>query len=404
MSGLELAIRNALERSDRSNAEIRARIYQSARQALEAGLRKQEINDPDTVALQRQRLEVTIRQIEGEERARLQAAAAKVEPLVASSDNGKSDNGNNGTNGDNATGEGAFSVPPTVEMDVTGDRREPPAMETDTGFGDMRAERSDRFAAGEPQLTPSRDAGNAMQGGLDVRPETVAHRRRRRTFLPRLFMFSVLLAALGIGIWWVYSSGLLLTTEQRDNSVANPPARVEAEDFDNGQQDGTPGDTTGLRTLGPRNGFSDAWVEAFTPGSTSGATAHSNGAVDLVSGGDGQVARITSRGPDDAGAVEIAIPASLLQEMAGKTSTIALTVQTEADKPTQISVECDFGSLGSCERHRFGVTNEKSDILFQVHFDRSLAPNAPGHLLINSDVEGKGRSVNLYAVRILPGQ
>ena len=71
---------------------------------------------------------------------------------------------------------------------------------------------------------------------------------------------------------------------------------------------------------------------------------------------------------------------------------------------TQISVECDFGSLGSCERHRFGVTNEKSDILFQVHFDRSLAPNAPGHLLINSDVEGKGRSVNLYAVRILPGQ
>ncbi|MGO7623917.1 regulator, partial [Rhizobium ruizarguesonis] len=41
MSGLETAIRNALENSDRDNPEVRGRIYKSARQALEAGLRKQ---------------------------------------------------------------------------------------------------------------------------------------------------------------------------------------------------------------------------------------------------------------------------------------------------------------------------------------------------------------------------
>lgn len=45
MSGLETAIRTALENADRDNPEVRARIYQSARQALEAGLRKQDITD-----------------------------------------------------------------------------------------------------------------------------------------------------------------------------------------------------------------------------------------------------------------------------------------------------------------------------------------------------------------------
>lgn len=393
MSGLETAIRNALERGDRSNAEVRARIYQSARQALEAGLRKQDVNDPETVALQRQRLEVTIRQIEGEERARLHAAASPtVEPVISP--------------GDNDRPQGRPAHLPAVDMDVAPERREPLAKATDVGFGDvdMRADRSDRFAA-EPTASRETATGASHVGGLDVKPETVAHRRRRRAFFPRLFMFSVLFAALGIGIWWVYTSGLLLTAEQRDTSVANPPARVDAEDFNNDSPSAATGsETGGLRTLGPKSGFSDDWLEVFTPGDAASATARSKGAVDMVSGGDGQMARITSSGADDLGAVEIAIPADVLKDMAGKTSTIALTVQTEPDKPTQISVQCDFGSLGDCERHRFSVTNEKSDVLFQVSFDRSLAPNAAGRLLINSDVEGKGRSVNLYAVRVLPGQ
>src|SRR5690606_2619769 len=83
VSGLETAIRNALARSERANAEVRARIYQSARNALEAGLRKQEINDPEAISAQRHRLEATIHQIEGEERAQLAAAReVRVEPVV----------------------------------------------------------------------------------------------------------------------------------------------------------------------------------------------------------------------------------------------------------------------------------------------------------------------------------
>src|SRR5690606_19624591 len=85
VSGLETAIRNALARSERANAEVRARIYQSARNALEAGLRKQDIRDPETIAAQRHRLEATIHQIEAEERAGLVATPShetRVDPVV----------------------------------------------------------------------------------------------------------------------------------------------------------------------------------------------------------------------------------------------------------------------------------------------------------------------------------
>jgi hypothetical protein len=81
LSGLEQAIRNALERAERSNPEIRSRIYQSARNALDAGLRKQDVEDDEVIARQRQRLEATIRAIEDEELQRL-AAIARLEKVI----------------------------------------------------------------------------------------------------------------------------------------------------------------------------------------------------------------------------------------------------------------------------------------------------------------------------------
>ncbi len=114
--------------------------------------------------------------------------------------------------------------------------------------------------------------------------------------------------------------------------------------------------------------------------------------------------RLISQSNGSDGNVSINVPADVLQQLAGKSSTIAITLQSTSDEPTQITVECDFQSLGDCARHRFSVTRQKSDVLLQVRFDRSLAPNSAGSLMINSDVDGKARGINLYAVRILPGQ
>ncbi|MEZ2131160.1 MULTISPECIES: hypothetical protein [unclassified Sinorhizobium] len=389
MSGLEAAIRNALERSDRANPEVRARIYQSARQALEAGLRKQDITDVDTVSTQRQRLEATIRTIEGEERARLHASV--VPPVVEMR---------------------PPATPPAQARDedamaVRGETRgrSEPNLGNEHGFGDMRAERADQPGSAP---TAASQPASGRSAAMDFRPEAAAVRRKPRKFFSRLLLWCVLLAFIGMGAWWVYTSGLLLSPAERDTSVANPPARTEPEDFTGREETNDQNNQTGgggqLATIDPQNGFSAEWIEVFKPTDASKIVSGAQAKVENISENDGAAVRLTSQSSAAEGNLAIEIPANVLQQLAGKTSTFALTLQATSDSATQITVQCDFQTLGDCDRHRFNVAREKSDALFQVRFDRSMAPTSPGRLIINSDVDGKARGINLFAIRVLPGQ
>lgn len=383
MSGLETAIRQALERSERANSETRARIYQSARNALEAGLRKQDVHDPDVIAQQRHRLEGVIHAIELEERTSLKAAASVPPPVQI---------------------ETRSAPVPSAELDHDihmpserhADRADSPVA--DGGLAGLRPERRDGPRAAETAPLTEPAAGKRGKAAKAAKAEAAAakpRRRKRGSFLSFVMVITTLVAAVVMGAWWVETSGLLKTAAERDTSVANPPSRVQSEDFDG---------AAGLKTLGPQAGFSGDWVDVFTPADTGNVKADSRAAADPVSDERGQRLRITSATADADGNVSIEIPVSVLEQISGKTSTVALSVQADAGKQTQFSVECDFSSLGDCGRHRFTVNEEKNDMLFQVTFDRSLAPSSPGHILINSDVTGAGNSLNVYAVRVLPGQ
>ncbi len=408
MNGLETAIRNALERSDRTNAETRARIYQSARQALESGLRKQNINDAETVAHQRHRLEALIHAIEQEERSRLVDAVSPPEPPMRPA-------------AAEAPAPAPVSAPPVASPMTASPRAEPrfgepapqPRSPAHTGEGlavsrDHRAEPS----IDEPERRPSIEE---VDQAIEVRAEApIRPRKPRRGVYSRLFALSILFATLGMGAWWVYSTGLLLSESERDTSVPNPPPRAEEEDFTGAEPAAQPAGqptadepaetTAEPRTLDTQSGFSDSWLQVFEPKQISAIRARGNALVDVVSASDGTAVQVTSRSPDDDGSAEITVPTEVLQEMAGRTSTIALTLQSADDKPVQISVSCDFGRLGDCARHRFTVNAERSDVLFRVSFDRTMAPGTAGHLLLNADLGGTGRGVNLYSVRILPGE
>lgn len=378
MSGLETAIRHALERADRTNSETRARIYQSARNALEAGLRKQDVHDPSVIAQQRHRLEAIIHAIEVEERAALKAASV---PPPVSIDVGRSS-----------------SHAPSAELDdrihMPSERRpaEGVGPVVDGGLAGLRPDRREASRAPEePAVEPV--SGKRGRGAKVVPPKP--RRRKRGRFLSFVMVVTTLVAAFGTAVWWVQTSGLLKSAAERDTSVANPPSTVQSEDFDGAE---------GLKTLGSESGFSGDWVEVFKPADQANVKAGSRASADPVSDENGQHLRITSATADADGNVHIEIPASVLGQISGKTSTVALSVQSDAGKQTQFSVECHFPSLGDCGRHRFTVNEEKSDMLFKVTFDRSLAPSGPGHMLINSDVTGAGNSLSLFAVRILPGQ
>jgi hypothetical protein len=374
-----------LERSERANSETRARIYQSARNALEAGLRKQDVHDPDVIAQQRHRLEGVIHAIELEERASLKAAASvSVPPPV------RVETGNTPAN----------TPIPSAELDHdihapskrTADQADGPAL--DGGLAGLRPERRDgpRIAEAAPAEPAAGKRGKATKAeAAAAKPR----RRKRGSFLSFVMVVTTLVAAVVMGAWWVETSGLLKTAAERDTSVANPPSTVQSEDFDG---------AAGLKTLGPQAGFSGDWIDVFTPADASNVKADRRAAADPVSDERGQRLRITSATADDDGNVSIEIPVSVLEQISGKTSTVALSVQADTGKQTQFSIECDFSSLGDCGRHRFTVNDEKNDMLFQVVFDRSLAPSSPGHILISSDVTGAGNSLSVYAVRVLPGQ
>ncbi|UHS60258.1 hypothetical protein HRR99_01310 [Agrobacterium vaccinii] len=391
MSGLETAIRNALEKSDRSSAEVRARIYQSSRQALEAGLRKQGIDDPETVAQQRQRLEALVHAIESEERNRLlsvvedhvrrEAARAPAPPPIQTVTPTVSAQNREDYDQEDV-------LPVDAEIRSERDDSEPASND----IGDIRAERG--VVAPDARSNPRTDAASS----LAFTPERAAKARRKKGLVARLFIYFTLLAFIGLGAWWVYSSGLLLSPSERDTGVPNPPPEVQSEDFNGAEATPQPSVEAG-------RGFSDAWEDVFNAErGTNGIQAASLSVVEPITTPAGKAVRLTSRVGEVDGNVSITVPAEVLKEMAGKSSTISITLQSSSDRQTQLSVSCDFGSLGDCSRHRFTATPERADMLINVAFDRTLAPNSPGRIIINSDIDGNGLPVNLYSVRILPGE
>lgn len=410
MSGLETAIRSALERSERANPEVRARVYQSARQALEAGLRKQDITDVETVTAQRQRLELTIRAIEGEERARLRdiPPVPVAAPTVAPARPVQPSPPVAGPVTPVVTAAQALSSPAQrlePEMELRGETREP-AMSADTrnegDLGSMHAGPADHLAA-EPG-SHERAAMPAASRTMDFKPERAVGRRKPRKFFSRLLVFCIVVAFLGMGAWWIKTSGVLLTAAQRDTSVRNQPAQVTPDDDDNDNNaDLDSGSNAGLATIDPQDRFSADWIQIFGPTDAAKAVSGAQAKIENVSENEGPTVRLTSQSSGTEGNVAIAVPAATLQKLSGKPATVAMTLQAITDAPTQITVECSFGTYGGCGRHRFDVTRQKSDALFQLRFDKPLPADATGNLVFNSDVDGKSTGVNIYAIRVLPG-
>jgi cytoskeletal protein RodZ len=471
VSGLETAIRNALSRSERGDATIRARIYQTARQALEAGLTRQAVTDPHVIAAERQRLEMKIREIEGEERERESAVSSSTPQMSAppprspasmspapQSPAPRSPAAPSAVPRTSAPPVSAVSpnapsasrpmrVDPVMAPSAAPEERAARDSRVDVGIseprlddatrapagrapeqplsseasladlGAMRAERRDDRLAPPPQperkgrkakVKPARGRKADRQAqsgpsGEDLAPGIPGEKRkrRRRGILSRLFIWLIMLTFIVMGGWWAWTSGLFLTDAQRDTSVPNPPATVSEEDFS-----GTPSGTSSGSPPGfdPQQGFSADWLEVFGPDRKAAVSAGASATVETVAMADGPALRITSATPDQSGDVAVEVPADILRELSGKTSTIALTLQSAVDSSVQVAVRCDFASLGNCSRHRVAASQERADTLFRVTFDRTLAPNQPGRIYINSDILGGRSPIFLYSVRVLPGQ
>ena len=437
LSGLEQAIRNALERAERSDPDIRARIYQSARNALDLGLRKQGIADPAVIDRQRQRLEATIRDIEDEEMARLRSIAQFERVAIEREPE------------DDPREAPAVELPQQPEVLREPEPVRPDVIEAEPAGIPLDAEFEDEPPAVEPvrRVDSSRDArsGGRVEPAVEIEPELRASDAARRdapspgddgslsgvsatreaqpaapalpaeparwddeadvarpqrrgrlgAFLVSAFVYLFLLGIIGGGVWWVYDTGMIDAALEGSGDFQLVPEALRSDRPEEAAAD------TRLDTL---RGFSGDWIDIYRPGADADAVRpRARAAIDQHRDSDGLATIITSNAPDQDGDVLVEVPVAFLQEMAGKTSTIAVTVKSNTDKPAQIYIQCEFKTLGDCGRHRYTVTNERADELIQVKFDGRMAPSTSGHIVINSDLTGEGSSIRLYGIRVLPG-
>ena len=434
MSNLETAIRKALEKGGPGvDPAQRARVYQSARNALENSFRNQNITDPVLIAEQRRILETAIHDIERDMRLEFTAVQiarekaereeeARLRAEYDALDRARSSRATSERREPPAPDMPAqvFQTPPSqqsaqrVEPSLHADEvpqrnaelpevraERPPAQAFHATPNDIAAEPvayyddeeedAGLYGRSHPDVTAAEEEAAAER--IDRAPERAIKPRRVRRWKAKAFAFVTLLAFVGAGWWWVESTGLLIPQAQRDGSVPNPPPTVTDEDFDGAKQ---------LKSLSRQGGYGDEWTLLYEPGRTKDAATGPAATVSVKNSGNGPYLDFasTATGPD--GAVTVDIPRDILAKMQGKTSSIAVTLQG-GDKPVQVAIECDFGSLGTCGRHRFLLSQNRSDLLFEVDVKADGNPDGDGKLVINPDAGGEANEARLYSIHIQPG-
>jgi hypothetical protein len=423
LSGLEQAIRNALERAERSDPDIRARIYQSARNALDTGLRKQEVGDPQVIERQRQRLEMTINEIEDEELSRLRSIAQFERVALdrePEDDPAVVEHAPEAEAYDSAVENAA----PIIEHETTTPfeqqaqrdvqiEAEQSARQDIRAEPEIRVEPNERASAAQPadddtlsDFFATRERGEEKPArqmeatDWDEAAGSPVPRERRKgrgagSVLVSMFVYACLIGIIGAGGWWLYATGMIDAAMKGNSDFDLVPKQLQSASSETAHNEAR------LDTL---RGFSGEWMDIYKPGSNSDlARPRSKASIDEGRDSDGVATIIASNAPDQDGDVLVEVPASILQELAGKTSTLAITVKSNTEKPAQIYIQCEFKTLGDCGRHRYTVTNERADELIQVKFDGKLGPSEAGHIVINSDLTGEGSTIRLYGIRVLPG-
>lgn len=437
MKAFETAIRNALQKADDTNPELRARVYDSARNALSNSHTKQGKWGSDSAREQTRKLEALINAIEADyqkrprrsanagpksvlqdvppqaqttSRAPKQAAPKQVAPKqVAPKKVASVNDGSNITLADD-------------DVQIGGQMRSGASHPNPARPNQPRPNNAARSESGRPnpaRSSPSRTNATRFKPGATGRsrdgmqldaPERIVdgqrpdamlfnddtrtaarpvNEKRRRPFFAIILVSALVLAAVGIGFLWVIFSGLMLSPEQRDTSVPNPPATINGDAFvGNPSADGE---------------FSGEWIDDFTPEDISRVAGRGSVKAALIESNGRSALQVVSQSPDVQGEVLFELGRGILDTLAGSQALVAMTLRSSTDATTQIYVKCQLPGGGDCERRRFDVTYETNDIVFSL--DLSNVRNGGGEsgvLALNSDVSGSNKGINIYAIRIRP--
>jgi hypothetical protein len=342
LDAIEKAIRSAFEKGNAEDRAFREKVYRSAFAALDRALKGSPSLTVEAAINRRKALQATITEIESE-----------FIPTV-----------------------------PSVELAPSQPQFEP-------RLDDIRPQRNDGPSLGSPRQEPRPSAAVAVEG---ERIERRTRQRKRRIF-PRIFIATTLLAAIVIGGWWAFQTGMLKTPAERDTRIPNPPQTVQGEDYipENEVAPISPGQADANRN----------WITVFTPADAAMVSAPGETTAEVMQDESGSFLRI--RSGKSGSAILFDIGQGVLERVAGKSATFDIVARAEEGKETQMSVDCNFGELGDCGRKRYAVGYERGDYLFEIEFS-DRRPGAGGTIAINSDFANEGKAVDIYEIKVSVSQ
>ena len=415
MSGLESAIRTALENTDRHDANQRARVYQSARQALEKGLANQNIREPGAVARQRRRLDDIITAIEQEEAAAARKAreAAQARPMfddpfaVGRTPDSRTSEAPSLDDEIGAISPGeSFSAEPSfdAEPDARFAYPESPVIASeDAGnvdFTEAGFTLAPRVESGHIDSAALAPVGDIALSGEDRTPVTGSVRsdpkrrrptrkerkaakqaaraekkpvRRRRT-LTAAVITVILIGFVLLAGAWVLNSNFAINPENLDTSVPNPSPRIEAEDFEG----------------------ASGWTQIFQPGTANVMTPGAQATLQDVTFANAPAVEIASNAVGDAGAVAIALPVAVRGMLESGPVLIEISAVSPDGAGQEVGIYCADGTIDGCQRHRFTTNAHRDSLVIRLDPARGVVPT---RLMLSSDLTGGGKPLDIFAIR-----
>ncbi len=388
MAGFEDLIRGAIAKQGDPTRERRAAIYKSSQQALERMLAQNTTLSETAVALQRQRLESAIEEIEAEYSVNDTPLIEVGEPVDVAPPVSTGPSGNPAPMPTLKESEPSqqYAVEPgprslatpvaatpeiaipdaTVEVLATSDA--PPVEERTARFGAVSADSLPDEPA--PVEYPESYSGDVLQ-------EKKSH--------AKLLLWTIILVGIAVAIWWAITFGPDFMKAKLGGSVPNPSQTIESGSFI------------------PEN--TDGWIVAFNPADdAANIESAGRGTADLFRDGNSNFVRLTSRAGSPRNNLLIRVPRGVMGSLRAKSVTFEVMLRNPEDIAHEFAVYCEFGDMGDCGRKRFSASNKVEAFIFDVTVkDAPLARDEDAHLALNTDLAGEGRALDIYSVWVRIG-
>lgn len=376
MDAIERAVRAALDKGDAGDRTFRNRIYASAQSALERSLSSRALPAGE-VDSRRRHLAAAIASIEADFLPAAEADAAPyAEPDFAP---------------EPRRAEPRWAEPPAAShrgREPAFERADPPAATYAPAA--VEPDYDGLIEAGEPPRPPEPVAPSRA-------PELVAPRRVKPA--PRELPTAILagkprkqpgrwrwlglafntafILLIAYGAWWTYGEAMRLYDEAKNPSAAPGKPQLSEKGVDTKADD-------------------KRWIEVFRPQDAALLTVPP-GAQAKLGRTDG-VETISLQSAKDGPGISVAVGQGILESLAGKRVLFNIRARSSSTEGAEMSVDCDFGALGACERKRFRVVQQAAEYMFAVTLG-AQAPQGNGALVIGSDLVGEA-PVEIESIRV----